>query len=363
MFGRVVRGAALAAIACGSMWGREVAAQYCVGPNFAYGNAGYGAGSSIAGVGCRRWGTGYWSGGGVCGPWWRGGCHVGGWPTCGRGGYWLGWPGLGFGGCYGASRWGGCESVYLSVPPCGGATFFSGRQVPFVTGVVPFVGGWPTNWYPGYAVGPWGWYPSAVPAPVGVGPQFGPAGILPFLGAGTSGGAANAGLAAARPATVRQVAAARAAPAPRLVNDAARRRAARLVAVGDRHLRAARVGVPVRVRQALDAYRRAATAAPDDPDIRVREALTLVALGDANGADAALARATAIDGRLSAAPPRRGDAPPDPVFGDRVADAPTPLAARGTAILREIGGADAGDVEWLAARWGDRWAGATVARR
>lgn len=363
MFGRVARIAAAAAVACGMMWGRAAAAQNCGGPNFAYGNAGYGAGYSISGVGRQRWGDGYWSGGGVCGPWWRGGCHVGGWPSCGGGGFWFGWPGLGFGGCYGSSRWGGADAVILSVPQGGGATFFSGRQVPFVTGVVPVVGGWPTNWYPGYAVGPWGWYPYAVPAPVGVGPQFGPAGILPFLGADARG-VANGGLAAAPPQGARQVAAAR-VPAPRLVNDAARRRAARLVATGDRHLRETRANTPARARAAVDAYRRAAAAAPDDPDIRVREALALVALGDANAADAALVRATAIDGRLAAAPPRRGDAPPDPVFGDRAAGAPAPLAARGAALLREIGAADEAGVEWLAARWGDRWAGAAaaVARR
>lgn len=353
MLGRVVRIGALVAFACGAIQDREAAAQ-------AFGNAGYAAGYSMAGVGSHRWGSGYWSSGGVCGPWWRGGCNLAGGPAA-AGGFWFGWPGLGFGGCQGASSWGGGDSVILSVPPGGGATFFSGRQVPFVTGVVPVVGGWPMNWYPGYAVGPVGWYPVAVPAPFGVGPRFGPAGILPFLGA-DAGGAARDGLAAARPAVARQVAA---RVAPRPVNDAARRRAARLVATGDRHLRAARAGVPAGARAAVDAYRRAAAAAPDDADIRIREALALVALGDANAADVALLRATAIDGRLAAAPPRRGDAPPDPVFGDRAADAAPPLAARGTAILREIGGVDAADVEWLAARWGERWAGAAaaVARR
>lgn len=355
MLGRVIRIVTLVAIACGATWGGEAAAQ-------AYGNAGYAAGYSIAGVRCNRWGSGFWSSGGVCGPWWRGGCHAGGRPACG-GGYWFGWPGLGFGGCQGASSWGGCDSVILAVPPGGGANFFSGRQVPFVTGVVPVVGGWPMNWYPGYAVGPVGWYPVAVPAPVGVGPQFGPAGILPFLGADARG-AATGGLAAARPAFPRHVAS-RAAAVPRPVNDAARRRAARLVATGDRILREARVDAPAPLRAAIDSYRRAAAAAPDDPDIRIREALALVALGDAGGADAALVRATAIDGRLAGPPPRRGDAVLDPVFGDRPADAPPPFAVRGAAILREIGGADVADVAWLAARWSDRWAGAAaaVARR
>lgn len=340
-------------IAFGTVYGSMAVANPHCGPSFAYGNAGYGTGYSIAGFRRPFCGSGYWSGGGVCGPWWRGGCRVGGWPVCGGGGSWFDWPGLGFGGCYGASRWQGCESIYLAVPPGGGATFFSGCAVPFVTGCMPVVGGWPMNWCPGYAVGAWGWYPYAVPAPVGVGPKFGPAGILPFLGVST-GGTRAVNAVAARPQ-----------PAVRIVNDAARRRAARLVATGDRHLRAARAGVPARARAALDAYRRAAAAAPDDPDLRVREALALVALGDANGVDGALAKATAIDGRLAAAPSSRGDQPPDPVFGDRLPGEPAPLAARGAALLREIGGGDAAAVEWIAARWGDRWGGnaAAVASR
>ncbi len=341
-------------VAAGALWSGVAIANPCRGPTFGYGNAGYAAGYGIAGCGVRP-ACGVWSGGGVCGPRWGGCNRVGGWPdACGRGGWWFGRPGFGFGGWCGASRWRGCESVYFSAPSYGGATFFSGCVTPFVTGVGPVFGGWPANWYPGYAVGPAGWYPYAVPAPVGVGPQFGPAGILPFLGASTG---RNPGTVAA--ATPRGPAPP-SRPAMRLVNDASRRRAERLVATGDRHLRAARDGVPARARAALDAYRRAAASAPDDPDTRVREALALVALGDAVGADAALVRATAIDGRLAAAP-RRGDLPADPVFGDRPVNAPAPLAARGAAILREIGGAEAADVAWLAARWGVRWGGGAAA--
>ena len=355
MVDRVSRLAVIVVIAWCAAPGREVAAHPCGVPTFAYGNAGYAAGYSISGVRGLGSGCGFWSGGRVCGPWWRGGYNrIGGWPDCGGGGWWLGRPGLGFGGWYGARRWRGCESVYLSVPSCGNATFFSGCVTPFVGGCAPVFGGWPTNWYPGYSVGPWGWYPYAVPAPVGVGPQFGPAGILPFLGAATTRTAAGTALAAATPRA--SVVAAPPRPALRLVNDAARRRAARLVATGDRHLRAARMGAPAQARLAADAYRRAANAAADDPDIRIREALALVALGDVHAADAALARATALDGRLAAAPARRGDLPPDPVFGDRPADGRPPLAERGSAILREIGGAEAADVQWLAARWSDRWA-------
>jgi hypothetical protein len=359
------RGSWLAAIVIAgcSAWGAVAVANPFCAPNFAYGNAGYAAGYSIAGV--RGWGLGCgprW-GGRVCAPAWGGWNGVGGWPDACGGGWGFGWPRFGFGGWCGARRWACRESVYLSVPAYGNATFFSGCVSPFVTGYGPVFGGWPTNWYPGYAVGPYGWYPYAVPAPVGVGPQFGPAGVLPFLGASTGVGPAVGGVAAVNAAP--RAVAARPRPAVRLVNDAARRRAERLVAQGDRHLRAAQDGAPVRIRAALDAYRRAATAAPDDPDIRVREALAHVALGEANAADTALERATAIDGRLAAAPPRRGDLPPDPVFGDRPADGVSPLAARGSAILREIGGAEAADVAWLAARWGLRWgAGAAdVARR
>lgn len=317
--------------------GSPAAAQPCHGPTGAFGYACFGAGS-----GGGRSFCGPWWGGRVCGPWWRGGWRVGGWPDACGGGWWGGWPR--FGSC-GTTRWSGCETVFLSGP--GGATFFSGCTTPVVIGGWPCVG-WPATWYSGYSVGPWGWTPYAAAAPLGVGPQFGSAGILPFLGvaATPTGGAAGAPRAVASRASVRRV------------NDAARRRAERLVATGDRRLRAARAGHVADARAAADAYRRAAAAAPDDPDIRIREALALVALGDANAADAAIARAVAIDGRLAAAPPRREGLSPDPVFGDRPAGAPTPLVARGRALLDEIGG---GDVAWLAARWGDRWGRAASA--
>ena len=341
---RRLLGGALIVIACGATWDSRAAAQSCHGPTFAYGNAGFaGSGFSVGRVGCGSWPVGR-----VCGPWWRGGWRVGGWPDPCGGGWWSGWPRLGFGGWCGASRWSGCESVYLSGPY--GSTFFSGCAVPFVT---PFVG-WPATWYPGYTVGPWGWYPYAVPAPFGVGPQFGPAGILPFLGAASTSRAAEGAALGGAPRAVAL------RGAVRRVGDAARRRAERLVATGDRRLRAARAGVPADARAAVDAYRRAAAAAPDDPDIRIREALALVALGDSAAADAALARAVAIDGRLAAAPSRRDDMPADPVFGDRPAGAPAPLAARGRALLAQIGGG-ADETAWLAARWGDRWAGVAPA--
>jgi len=343
---RRLLGCAAIVIACGAMGSSHaVAHQPCGTPTFAYGNAGF-AGSGLCGP---RVGCGFWPGSRICGPWWRGGWRVGGWPdSCGTGGWWSGWPRLGYGGWCGTSRWSGCESVFLSGP--GGATFFSGCAVPFPT---PFFG-WPATWYSGYTVGPWGWYPYAMPAPIGIGPQFGPAGIVPFFGAATPRGAKATETGGAPRAVALRA-------AVRRVNDAARRRAERLVAQGDRRLRAARADALAAARAAVDAYRRAAVAAPDDPDIRIREALALVALGDSAGADAALERAIAIDGRLASAPPHRDGLPPDPVFGDRPAGAPTPLVERGRALLAEIGRPAAEDVAWLARRWSDRWAGAVAA--
>lgn len=324
------------ALSCAWAWDVPAVANPCSAPTFAFGNAGFGAGA-CAPVACApRPACGPSIG--VCGPWSRGRWSVGGWPdSCG--GWWGGWPRWGAGGC-GWGRWRGCESIFFSTP-YGGSTFFSGCAVPFVPG-------WPMTWYPGVAVAPYGWYPQAA-VPFGVAPQFGPAGIVPFLGAAPATGAGSTAATTARAVT------------PRRVNAAARKRAERLVATGDRRLRAARAGAVADARAAADAYRRAAAAAPDDPDIRIREALALVALGDADAADTALARAVAIDGRLGGVPARRDDVPPDPVFGDRPADAPAPLAARGRAILADIGAGEAAGVAWLAARWNDRWAGATSA--
>jgi hypothetical protein len=315
-----------------------------VGPTFAYGNAGYAAGYSTA---VTRWGWGGWCGprwGGWCGPRWnwcgpRWGCRPWGW-GCSP---WYG---------YGATTWGCYDSVSLSVPAGGGATFFSGSLVPY-----PVWGGWglPATWVPG----PYGWtgYPYGVGLPSGFAPQFGPAGVMPFLGASTANPNAGAVVAAA-PVT---------APAqrPGLVRAStpvARLRAARLVAVGDRHLREAR-GDQSRLVAALDAYRRAAAIAQDQPDIQLRQALALVAVGRDGQADEAIGRAVAIDGRLAAAPPRPADGlgvAADPVFGDRPADGQVPFAARGAAILREIAAQAGGEegrevVAVLADRWSRRF--------
>lgn len=319
---------------------RQADGQHCL-PTFGYGNVGYAAGYSISQVG--------WCGPrfGGCVPAWRAPCapaFTGGW-----GGGWcaprFGWGGPGWGcrpfgwrrwcpppvysygyGCsYGWPAWYGttwfpsCGSVWLGSPF--GGSFFSGGMVPYPTIGTPVI-------VPGFVS-------SSVAAP------------------------AVATVAAARPR------------AARVSSSAARLRAARLVAMGDRYLRES-AGDPAKLRRAADQYRRAAVIAADQPDTFIRQAMALVALGERGQADAALAKATAIDGRLADAPVRRGDAPPDPVFGDRPADAPPPLAARGQAILRQIAG-DASEVEaggapaiaTLAARWAERFGTgpATIARR
>jgi tetratricopeptide (TPR) repeat protein len=158
---------------------------------------------------------------------------------------------------------------------------------------------------------------------------------------------------------------ARSKPAP-ASNAATRQRAARLVAAGDRHLATA-AGDAARLRAALDAYRRAAAIARDEPDTFIRQALALEALGQAAAADKPLAQAVALDGRLAAAGTgSRSDAPPDPAFGARAAGEPAPLALRGQAILQQIAAAAPGDdrdgraaeaIAWLAERWSGRWQG------
>lgn len=318
------------AVACG-VWGFESRAQHCVRNDFGFGNAGYAAGYSFHqigrwnGVACVPQPVGW------CGPRWGGWCaprtFAYGWcgprvnwcgPRWGWGGWcaprWSGWchPYMG----WGTTWFNSCDSIFFSAP---GGGFFSGVAVPCP--------------YPILA------------APVGI----------PFAAARP--GSVQPGL--ARP-DLPQLAVER--PVVRASNAAARLRAARLVAVGDRHLREAN-GNPGRLRAALVAYRSAARIASDQPDTLVRQAIALTALGETTEADQVAARAAAIDGRMaSAAPALRPGLPADPVFGDRPADALPPLAARGTAILREIGaeaeaGADRPAIAWLARQWAARWGG------
>jgi tetratricopeptide (TPR) repeat protein len=145
-------------------------------------------------------------------------------------------------------------------------------------------------------------------------------------------------------------------------------RAARLVAVGDRHLRTA-VQAPTKLAAALDAYRRAATIAPDQADTFLRQAIVLTALERADDAAKAVDRAVAIDARLgrdaAAAVAAQERLPPDPVFGDRPDSGPTTLASRSTGLLARIfrddppgnGPAGPAGANWIATRWSQQWHG------
>lgn len=299
------------------------AQRFCRG--FGYGNLGYGAGYSIAVS--RGWG-GY-----GCLP--RVSCWRPCWRPyrafCGVPTFSYGWPGCGFGGWSGYSTSYGVQSVYLAAPFGGGASFFSG-------GIVPY----PVPYAVPYAV------PFAIPS-IAPWPWFGAVNNPPAAAralAVTRGG----GVPAARmnpPAD--PLAIAQASPSARLraAHPASRRRAADLVATGDRQLREA-AGDVRRLKAAAEAYRRAAAAAADDPDIHIRHAIALVAVGRPADAEVAAGRAVTLDGRLGAAPADRGP-------GD-----PTPLVARGATILREIAAADPAAAEpmaRLAAAWAERGAG------
>jgi hypothetical protein len=332
-----------------------------------FGNAGFAAGY---GTSVTRWGCGLGSGRGWCAPRTAGWCvppvAAGCWrpPLCMPrscqpwwGPSWCGpvarpcwpsWCGPGWGG-WGSTTVIGRDSVFLAVPSGGGGFFFSGgiRPVPWC--------GWPTNWMPTWGVPSWGgaWWGGSTFAPVGFGPQFGPAGVMPFVGAAAASGSPRR-IIASRPAV---------APIAKAANAQTRQRAAKLVATGDGHLRAAAED-PARLAAAVDAYRRAAAIVRDDPDLFVRQALALDAQGRRDQAGLALARAVAIDGRLGkAAPVAVAVHQPDPVFGDRPAGSPGPLEARGLAVLRQIGADQPGAfnaggmLARLAADWSTRFGG------
>jgi len=152
-------------------------------------------------------------------------------------------------------------------------------------------------------------------------------------------------------------------------NTAARMRAGKLVAIGDRHLQSA-VSDRAALSKALDAYKRAATIAADQPDTFLRQAIVLVAMEKQQAADAAIARAVAIDARLGDDPAAAREAarrlPPDPVFGDRPAGGPTVLASRTTGLIGRIfrDGEAAGDAgpNWIANRWTERFGSDAASR-
>lgn len=322
---------------------------------------------------------------------WRGGFYgVGFRPWCGpvfgpR--FYGGWGG--YGGFYSGS----VSSYVIGPRLCGPA--FGPR----------FYGGWggygfPCTYYPfSYGCGGFGYAPIVV-SPYGgaIAPVYGPAGVLPFMGVSTSHATARVQSIADSGATLSpaaQLAAlvpAREAgipPAPQLAlgngngtggagaaiavrpsNGVARLRAARLVAVGDRHLRTA-VHDPAKLAAALDAYRRAATIAADQADTFLRQAIVLTALGRVDDAARAVDRAVSVDARLGsdaqAALVAEQHLPPDPVFGDRPDAGPTTLASRSTDLLARIfrepaaadGPAAAAEARanWIADRWSRQWQG------
>jgi hypothetical protein len=277
-----------------------------------------------------------WNGCGVRGYGWNGcGWRGYGWNGCGWRGY--GWNGCGWGGGYG---WNG--------------------------------------YYP-YGYGCWGYQPIVVsPYPGSFGPVYGPAGVLPYMGLSASVPArVSTGLSIAGtvPPPAPQLALGRAAPAApvaaiavRASNGVARLRAARLVAVGDRHMRTA-LHDSAKLASALDAYRRAATIAPDQADTFLRQAIVLTALERTDDAAKAVDRAVAIDARLGddavAAVAAQERLPPDPVFGDRPDTGPTTLISRSSGLLARIfaeepvgaGRALPAVPNWIATRWSQQWQG------
>lgn len=328
---------------------------------------------------------------------WHGRCHVGAW--CGGwGGAWGGcgpvvgfgprffprpWCGpvvgppvvgpgcFGWGGFSGGSRFGFAESISIGGPFGGffSGTIRSGVIVPGWYGTGWCSPGWYGPWWGGSPWGctplPWGcgWRigpPIVVsPFPAAIAPQFGPAGVLPFMG--FAGGSPARGVAAVprQPVVVAQAASARPAIAIRATNGDTRLRALRLVAVGDRHLRAA-VADPRKLAAALDAYRRAAVIAPDLPDTFLRQAIVLAALDRDSDATRAIERAVAIDPRLgqAAADPAAvaERLPPDPVFGAAADPVDGTLASRTAGLLARIFATDGGraapaGANWIAARW------------
>jgi len=293
---------------------------------------------------------------------WHGRWRAGFWgfgyrPWCGpviAPGFYGGW-----GGGFGVTRFAVTDSVYLG-GPFGG--FYSGGIRSYVVApgwcgpawCGPAWGGcygWPVA-YP-YGFG-WGWQPVVAPPIVRwIAPVYGPRPAFGFGFADASAGPRPAGFVNPQLAPQAMVARAQAAaPAPRLEidrpahpvvvrssNGLARLQAGKLVAIGDRHLRAA-VNEPTKLRAALDAYRRAAAVAPDLPDTFLRQAIVLTSLDRPADAERAIGRAVAIDGRLGSDPAAAVAAseqlPPDPVFGERPDSGPMGLPARSRELLARI---------------------------
>lgn len=282
---------------------------------------------------------GWHSQGGVVGPWWSG-SGTGAAPPAAGGGFWFGWPGLGFGGSQGSTRGMNAAGSSVTTTSGGAGMMSSSRLVPFVTGVVPVVGnGFPQVPVTAGPVLPWAPAPGLVPPPQ--------AGMAAGQGLG-SGMGTGGGL------------------SPRPSSPGARERARQLVALGDLALREGREG-PVTARAALAEYRTAGRFDQEDADIQIRQAILHQALGQGRDADRAIARATRIDGRLGdpfeTVPPDAGGFLAPPPAGTPV------VAVRGRAILEEIAaGAEAAEaaaesagrppvIVWLEQAWLSRWGG------
>lgn len=306
---------------------------------------------------------------------------------CWRGGYGFGWRpfcgprysysySYGYSGCF-APAWTPAWNW------CGPRVFSYSCYTPYAYGCYPYsynLGCYPS--WNGWGWNGWGCVPFAynpVCLPSSFGPVYGPAGVFPYLGLASNETAAEpaAVVASAGPRSDVLASARRAVPAfptpagrvsgstiVRASNTDARMRAGKLVAIGDRHMQAA-IADRASLAKALDAYKRAATIAADQPDTFLRQAIVLAAMERDEASEAAIARAVAIDARLGDDPRAARDAakrlPPDPVFGDRPAGAPTALAARTGGLIERIFRDDAvgeiADGNWIAARWNARFGG------
>ncbi len=320
------------------------------------GNVSYGTGFAVGG-------TRFWSGTTVFGV-----PAFGGWGGCGP--------------VWGAPAWGGWG---CGVPAWGGGGWAGARW----GGVGAWYGGWNPGPAWGWNRGPaWGWnrgpapgwaipFASAAPlnrlpvrspfdrAAFGA-PAFGLAGIqgpratsgsLPVRQPALAGGADNP---VGRGHLGAPAIDAAVEVAIRTSNAPARARASRLVALGDQHLRAS-VDEPAKLAKAIDAYRRAASIAPDQPDTFLRQAIAFTAAGKGTAATAAVGRAIAIDPRLAEGGGGEAMARGPALAPIAAVEAPLLLARSGKLLSRIFatpeGDRNAPADNWIAHRWLGRDAG------
>jgi hypothetical protein len=250
-----------------------------------------------------------------------------------------------FGGCgpvWGAPAWGGCGPVWGAPAWCapvwgggwGGPGWIGGGWGGArFGGVGAWYGGWSRGPARGWNRGPApGWAIPFAAAPIGRQPVG-----RRHLGAPAIDAAVEVAI--------------------RSSNAPARARAARLVALGDRHLRTA-VDEPAKLAKAIDAYRRAASIAPDQPDTFLRQAIAFTAAGKGTAAATALGRAVAIDPRLAEGGGGKGVGIGGAFAGHAPADAAPPLAARSSKLLTRIFADSTATPEAPAENWiADRWLG------